>query len=119
VTLERRQGAGGRRGPGRGPVVEEVQPVAGEQLVGLRDVDGAAEEVRDLAVAMPRIVGLEAAGEVFEQARRSRGDLVVDRLLAGLEGPGQPRSSRRRRQGPRRPRRPYAVWPSNRAVSAS
>jgi len=68
-----------------------VQPVAGEQLVGLRDVDGAAEEVRDLAVAVPRIVGLEAAGEVFEQARRGRADLVVDRQLAGLEGPGQPR----------------------------
>jgi hypothetical protein len=77
-------------------VVDEPQravAVLGEQRVGLGGVDEPAEEVRDLAVAMPRVVVLEPALVVLEQqrGRAHRLDLVVDRAgLAGHEVARQP-----------------------------
>ena len=70
-------------------VVDEAQPAEpalGEQRVGLGGVDEAAEEVRDLAVAMPGVVVLQAPRVVLEQQRGGAGglDLVVDR--AGAAG---------------------------------
>src|SRR5205814_9862288 len=66
-------------------VVDEAQVAEAallEQLVRLARIDRAAHQMRDVAVAMPRVVVLEATGEVIEQqARRARLlDQVVDRL---------------------------------------
>ena len=58
--------------------------VLGQHAVGLRGVDEAAEQVRDFALEVPRLVVLQAPGVVLEQQRRRAGalDLLGDRQLA-------------------------------------
>ena len=77
-------------------VVDEPQRAVaalGEQGVDLAGVDEPAEEVRHLAVAVPRVVVLQPPGVVLQQQRGRAGglDLLVDRAaVAGHEVAGQP-----------------------------
>ncbi len=78
-------------------VVEQPQvavAAALEQLVGLADVDLAAEEVGEDAAVVPGRVVLEVVGEALEQQLRhpARLHLLVDRAaLVGLQVAGQQR----------------------------
>ena len=80
----------------RGAVVDQPQVVVavrGEQPVDLRDVDQPAEQMRDLAPAVPRRVVLQATRVALEQQAGAPValDLLVDAdALPRQEGAGQP-----------------------------
>jgi hypothetical protein len=64
------------------------EPVLGQHCVGLRRVDQPAQQVRDLAPGVPRLVVLDAPLEAVEQKLRCArlGDQLVDGLpVARLE----------------------------------
>ncbi len=67
-------------------------PFSASSAVDLDGIHQSAEEVRDLALCVPRLVVLQAPGVALQQQRRRTGefDLLGDRELAGQQLAGQP-----------------------------
>ena len=74
-------------------VVDEAQVLVAvllEQLVGLERVDVAAEQMADVAVAVPRVVVLEPAGVVVEQQLRRAGVRDLSKIVLPSRGTRSP-----------------------------
>ena len=106
-------------------VVDQAQvpeAVLAEQRVGLDGVDEAAEQVRDLAVGVPRVVVLQPARRSARAAAPGAPAASICSWIVTLarhDSPVSHCSSPSSDRRPRPPRRCRTRWPSSRASSAT